>query len=712
MSTLFDSDFTFFDPTSRYSESDFLSFSSLSEFSQPAFENFGFDDKKNLGSSDASSPSPLDQFDALVGIFEPQTPRSGETIVFRTPSKSVDGLDGQNVFDLDYKSAFDELGTPVKSAFSSDELSLFSVATDEIFLSSPPGGFPWDDVTDSLPSVPCVAPASTKPIRVASNPSLGSSRNPHHVKQVISMPSLREETYDLNGDQWLDASQFSLSQLDLPQMNSIHEESLENFETIFGDFGLDDQSGGPGGPVFAFEPSPEDNGSSLIPSSIPPSPWHHEMTDMQAHVDFLPMFDLPQQNDEMVESFSENLTVNPMAVMADPTKDSMSRLSTAPGLQGGEKLELLSAPMPEPIAKRSLPSSGDRTASRSAPLRDLFSYAPQQNPTGPPGPQPLYTSDLWSSNSPAGPSTLPRAMPASPTPISKSLRVTSKMFDATRVVSEHSYPSGYPPTPNSPVFSFASSTSYPAPVKTQRAETTLLPVAHKPMRSVSIARNPSSLTTAYSVSEAFDPKALIEECGSNSLQKVRRVSMTEVHDIRQQQNISYQERHLFSTCPQYFPDVSPLPVELSAPPSVLTRTPLKRVHPPPVDYEVIDGAPSTPAPQRIHPPPHPGSSRPIARLPSSPHRRKLSSTNPSTPRTTPRSKGRSPSGKRGTQSSGGAFSFGDTMFVNFTSDDADLLLSGVAPSGSSVKRKREREAVGREEDELEESRMKRYKNID
>lgn len=39
----------------------------------------------------------------------------------------------------------------------------------------------------------------------------------------------------------------------------------------------------------------------------------------------------------------------------------------------------------------------------------------------------------------------------------------------------------------------------------------------------------------------------------------------------------------------------------------------------------------------------------------------------------------------------GGFSWGEATFINFTSDDAEKLLTGVAPSGSQNKRKREEE---------------------
>jgi len=105
---------------------------------------------------------------------------------------------------------------------------------------------------------------------------------------------------------------------------------------------------------------------------------------------------------------------------------------------------------------------------------------------------------------------------------------------------------------------------------------------------------------------------------------------------------------------------------------------------------------------RIHPPPHPGSStdansdngnggRLIARLPSAASKRprQASSTSNASSNRTPKPR-TSPGRKRNTPS-GGTFSWGDTTFINFTPDDGEKLLTGVAPSGSQSKRRREEE---------------------
>lgn len=81
-----------------------------------------------------------------------------------------------------------------------------------------------------------------------------------------------------------------------------------------------------------------------------------------------------------------------------------------------------------------------------------------------------------------------------------------------------------------------------------------------------------------------------------------------------------------------------------------------------------------------------GIPRPMARLPSSPTKGSRKVTSPTK---------RSPSGatKRRPVMQPGGFSWGEATFINFTPDDAEKLLTGVAPSGSQAKRKREEDAA-------------------
>lgn len=131
---------------------------------------------------------------------------------------------------------------------------------------------------------------------------------------------------------------------------------------------------------------------------------------------------------------------------------------------------------------------------------------------------------------------------------------------------------------------------------------------------------------------------------------------------------------------------------------VLTTAPLVTVHPPAATYYANPAASSST--HRVHPPPHPGNNltqaRPMARLPSgSPgKRRQVSAPTQSSPSNGAKPAKRSPSGGAGRKkapASGGAFSWGETTFINFTSEDAEKLLTGVAPSGSQSKRRRDEE---------------------
>ena len=82
----------------------------------------------------------------------------------------------------------------------------------------------------------------------------------------------------------------------------------------------------------------------------------------------------------------------------------------------------------------------------------------------------------------------------------------------------------------------------------------------------------------------------------------------------------------------------------------------------------------------------------MARLPSAASKRprQPSSTTGTPTHRTP--KPRSSPGRKRNAPSGGTFSWGDTTFINFTPDDGEKLLTGVAPSGSQSKRRREEDA--------------------
>lgn len=148
--------------------------------------------------------------------------------------------------------------------------------------------------------------------------------------------------------------------------------------------------------------------------------------------------------------------------------------------------------------------------------------------------------------------------------------------------------------------------------------------------------------------------------------------------------------------------------------SMMTTQPLV-VHPPPAYAYAVSSAPV----HRVHPPPHPGHpgpsmqihpmpsasastmhmgaigmGRPMARMPSP---RSLAVGRKATGSAQSSPSKRSPAGaKRRTATAPmqpGGFSWGEATFINFTSDDAQKLLTGVAPSGSQSKRKREEDAA-------------------
>lgn len=135
--------------------------------------------------------------------------------------------------------------------------------------------------------------------------------------------------------------------------------------------------------------------------------------------------------------------------------------------------------------------------------------------------------------------------------------------------------------------------------------------------------------------------------------------------------------------------VHPPPSYYSVPPQHIYHPQQHHSHPPPPQHQ------APPQPHRIHPPPHPGMGagvglgmgvpRPIARLPSSPVKGSRKVTSPK----------RSPSGVKAKKApmQAGGFSWGEATFINFTPDDAEKLLTGVAPSGTQSKRRREEDAA-------------------
>ncbi|WVQ72065.1 hypothetical protein IAR50_001609 [Cryptococcus sp. DSM 104548] len=731
MESFFETEFALFDPSSRF-DSDYLSFASLSSaLSPPPLDHYGCDSSDGAPGflSEFSSPSPSENFDSYPGPFDPETPPSGDAFgIFHTPPKSA-GYEGSSFLQAAQSpqspSGHDTFSKVDMSSMASSSFP-FSVPTDEIFLSSPPAtGYSWDEAAPVAANASYQTPLpSSKPLRVASNPTLGSSRNTRHVKHVASMPELQEDGQ--LSQEWLNTSTYPAAPHQFQQFAtgpSSEESLVENFDSVFGDYGLNSNASEK--PEYAFQPPADPSFSGDIQPHYAPlasvddaSQWgFNPSTDIPAHVGLFPAFEISQQSMPVAESVKhDSFTINPMAVMKGDAEEDASRPSTAPG-KSGEKVGMLSAPMSEPMAKRSLSSSGYKTSKHAAPVRDLFSYAPQQPSTGA---RPLYTCEPSPTYFRSAPSQHSRAMPSTPTPQPRAARVISDMYTPPQEGRFTRYPTAFPPTPNSPSLNMMSAVPplFPAPVAMQRAETTPIPAAHKTSRSVTL--NPSLLSAPRDGQDEEDDGDMEQ---MRPRKRSRRVSMTDPrvgqHTLRRTTQ-PIPPRPLFASHPQIHPPPA-YPMGISA----LTRAPLvtvhppTQVHPPPMTY-ALGGAPSTP--RRVHPPPHPGSSsRPIARLPS-PRRRSPSSVvetpTPLAETPAPRAKRRTASSKKRTPSSsssasgGGGeqkFAHGGAMFVNFTSEDADLLLGGVAPSGTMAKRKRDREAELLEQ-EQELYRLKRSRS--
>ncbi|WVQ90700.1 hypothetical protein IAS59_004481 [Cryptococcus gattii] len=704
--TFFETEFFPLDPNSQY-DSDYLSFSSLIDLCPPALNT------KGVGSntfSSTSSPSFSEPYDVLNDDYEPQTPKCGEAGIFHTPPKRTNGYEDCNLLtsDLTSSSPVDTLITPFKSSKSSvggyDQYS-YNVPTDA-FLSSSRPGFSWDDASSSFSGAsyqpPSVAPRA---MRVASNPTLDAPRNPRFVKQVVSMPLLKEEPLNTESN-WDNSDGFvpdGQQEVDVGYVNN--GASVDGFRNVFSNVSIGENGANTAADVLTFQ-SPEGLDSSTqytvntgdiqsisssssnamyiqasSSSSSMPS-WQSQTSTMQAHVGLFPALEIPQPG-TLAAGPKGDFTINPKAVMCfDGEGQSVMRPSTAPGLRGEETAVLLGPPMSEPMNRSR--SAGSYKISKNGPLRDLFSYAPQQLPTGTPGLRPLYTCEPSPLFTHTDSSNYSREIPVTPRP--KSRQTNKSLFTPTQVVSGQGLgPSVFPPTPDSPQFPFTASSSTPAPPML-RIGSSPLPMSLHKMRSVTMSSALLSRPSTLPVCAEEDEN----EMATQSRKRARRLSMTEADVFQGHQNKvpKIKGRPLFSSHPQIIPGVTSVPV-VSGP--VNPTTPSVTIHPPPMHYPVSNGMPLTP--HRVHPPPHPGTdSRPIARLPS-PSKRNLTSTLPITPKATPRPKGvRSPPSKLRTPCSPERVSsFGGMTFVNFTSDDADVLLSGVARSGTSGKKKRERD---------------------
>lgn len=301
-----------------------------------------------------------------------------------------------------------------------------------------------------------------------------------------------------------------------------------------------------------------------------------------------------------------------------------------------------------------------------------------------------------------GPSYYPRSMPLTPSATRRSaakglsIQINPPSFSTYQ-------PSPLPPTPQSATFPPMQPIPTNQPMPTHPIAMTRAGTQPLPQRKPSFGTNPSSLPSSNTGVPAHLLRAQAIVQMQEAKEQARREEMRReaasrsvgIHEASvMQPSFSQSTRPQPTIMGWGGPSSHPHPHSMPA----LTTAPLVTVHPPPTHYY-------GPSPHRVHPPPHPGMpNRPVARMPSSPAKRSKSSQNlsPSRP-----PKVRSPSGRK--RAAPGAFSWGETTFINFTPDDADKLLTGVAPSGSQSKRKREEDAMRMVEFEGEDEDRERSK---
>lgn len=308
--------------------------------------------------------------------------------------------------------------------------------------------------------------------------------------------------------------------------------------------------------------------------------------------------------------------------------------------------------------------------------------------SGPPAPQPLYTTEPSLSYS----NYLPQSMPLTPAHTRR-----ASMTGLTVQIQPPSYstyvPSPLPPTPISATFGDVGSFQQqqqqahqmlqqpPRPVAMARAGTQPLPQTRRlsgsePFTSApSKHKMPAHLARAQAIVQAQEANAEAERQAYRRKAAAARVPMSQASVMQPQ----------YSRPPQTIMGWEGPSAQTTNLP-VLTTTPLVTIHPPQPSYHVQHIGPT----HRVHPPPDTRSaasvSRPVAKMPTSPSKRKVSAS----------PNKRSPAGKKRQPTQPmqpGGFSWGETTFINFTADDAEKLLTGVAPSGSQGKRKREEEAA-------------------
>ncbi|WRT68583.1 uncharacterized protein IL334_005561 [Kwoniella shivajii] len=699
MESIFESDSYLLDPSSsQYDSESFLSFSSFSDLT---WNDFSVDIKRPPARSVSDTPSPTisEPFEIISAVFPPTPAETSDYGIFHTPTKySNVGEEQPGFFSHQSSGSTDSWGEPITPSLSGKSFAALS-SNNTFTPSQSTTGFAWDEATPSFSGSSFTPPTPSyqaHPHRVTSNPVIGSSsRKPRALNKPTSMPVLKEEE---TTTQWVDGINILDAPLQLPDVPleaSLDDDNLlEGFDWSFNPQDLSSFS--TDGTIFAAFNEPTDpipmmhshshtgvfptqtfdqthfpSASTDYPSWMPEYPTSQDVAGLGD-------FNIQSQPFGLLPAF----TIDPMAIMStNGVDEDSSRPSSAPGLNGGEgSKEMLSVPTAD-VMMRSLSSEGF-VPSRYAPPRDLFSYAPQQIPTGPPGPQPLYTSDPSPSYHTS--SSFQRVMPPTPShaPI-QSKRAANNLSIKIHPPAQSTFiPSPFPPTPQSATFPISlSAAQAQQPIAMQRAGTQPLPQTRKLSGSSQAGSIPAHLARAQAIVQQQQARDQAERDSIRREAASRRVGMANASVMQPTANIPRRNQ------PTIMGWEGPSAPAASFP--VLTHAPLVTVHPP-AQYMVT----GVPIPvHRVHPPPHPGNAapamqaRPIARLPSSPVRARKASNNQLTPtRTTP--KARSPSSKRKPSSSG----FNDP-FINFTADDAEKLLTGVAPSGSQSKRKREEEAA-------------------
>ena len=209
------------------------------------------------------------------------------------------------------------------------------------------------------------------------------------------------------------------------------------------------------------------------------------------------------------------------------------------------------------------------------------------------------------------------------------------------------------------------------------------------------------------------------------LQQYHQVQMQQPQPMQQQQQQQQQQTPMQAQQPQilgwespnsttpathYAPQIQQRSNSMGSGPVMTSAyAPLGNVHPPANSFHPNNNPhshmQSAPVPHKVHPPPHPGSiasgsgsagsiqqqPRPMARLPSgTPGGRQSRKTaapgsaKPKPPKTP---------GKKKNMPVSGIQEHNQLWFANYTNEDGQALLKGVAPSGSQSKRKREATAA-------------------